>query len=330
MTQEPAHVYLRHGLAPFFRLRRADLEAGLSAGLAAVDAALLGVPWDGGVTYRPGARFAPYELRRVSALLQSYHPGHAIDVFARLRTVDAGNVPLAPFGPAAAREAVEASVAALVDAGTRPFLVGGDHSITLPALRALARRHGPLAMIHIDAHLDTSTAATWGEAIHHGTVIRNACDEGQIARHQLYQLGVRATWATSSDGDYACEHGGRRYGVDRITDTGAATLAQQIARGLGDHPVYVSLDVDAIDPAFAPGTGTPVPGGLSSREALALLRGLAGINLVGMDLVEVCPALDHADITLHLGAALLYEGLALAAIAVRDRSLVTSGPVTHT
>ncbi|WP_437953308.1 agmatinase [Sorangium sp. So ce296] len=321
MSQQRAAAYLRHGQTPFFRLPTASFqEAGASA-YAGADAVLLGVPWDGSVTYRPGARFAPYELRRVSALVQSYHPGHGVDVFRALRVLDGGNVPFPPFHAESVRELVQASVDEVLAAGAVPFVVGGDHSIALPVLRALARRHGPVTVVHVDAHLDTSTAEVWGEPFHHGTPFRNAIDEGLLGRGALHQIGVRATWGHPEEGAFAAHAGATLYGMDRIDRDGASTIAAAIRAAAGDAPVYISFDIDGIDPAYAPGTGTPVPGGLTSRDAIQLLRGLAGINLVGMDLVEVCPALDHADITLHLGAHLLFEGLALLATRKVNRPL---------
>ena len=313
MRPSSAHSYIREGMIPFFRLPR--LEA--SADPAGLDVALLGVPWDGGVTYRPGARFAPYEVRRVSALVQGFHPGHGVDVFDALQVADAGNVAIPPFDAEGVRAAIEADVARLVEAGVRPFVVGGDHSITLPVLRALARQRGPVALVQVDAHLDTSTAALWGSEFHHGTVVRNACDEGLIAAGALHQVGIRASWGAPEDGDYALAFGGVIHYADSVMDRGVDLLAASIREALVGRPVYLSIDVDGVDPAYAPGTGMPVPGGLTSRELLRLLRGLRGLDIAGMDVVEICPALDHADITAHLGATLLHEGLALVAAGAR-------------
>ncbi|MEZ4454341.1 MAG: agmatinase [Nannocystaceae bacterium] len=319
MQPSSAHAYIRSGQIPFFRLPCADLAAEARA-RAEVDAVILGVPWDGSVTYQPGARFAPYEVRRVSALVQPFHPRHRIDVFQALRTVDGGNVAVPPFDPRGARQAIQGEVERILALGARPFVVGGDHSVALPVMRALAARHGPLALVHIDAHADTSTSLIWGESIHHGTVIRNACDEGLVARGMLFQIGVRAPWGDRGDGDFARDQQAVVYAIDDVHDAGVGAIARAIVTAIGDRPTYLSLDIDGIDPAFAPGTGTPVPGGLTASEALRLLRSLAGLRLVGMDVVEICPALDHADITVHLGAALLYEGLALAALDRRART----------
>jgi agmatinase len=309
MSQQSAFEYLGHGQTPFFRLPSAPVAAGVPAGTGAV---LLGVPWDGGATYRPGARLAPYEVRRVSALVQGWHPGHRLPVFERLRAVDGGNVAFPPFDPGAVRERIEATVAAIALAGAVPFVVGGDHSVALPSMRAVARRHGKLVVVHVDAHHDTSGPEVWGERFHHGTPLRHALEEGLVA--QLHQIGIRGPWGSAADGELAAAHGARTWGPDAVAERGALRIAADVRAAAEGRPVYITFDVDAVDPAFAPGTGTPVPGGLASREALDLLRGLAGVDLVGMDVVEVCPPLDHADVTAHLAAHLLFEGLALAAL----------------
>lgn len=279
--------------------------------------ALLGVPHDGGATYQPGARLAPYHVRRVSALVQGHHPEHALDVFRRLRCVDGGNVVFPPFDRAAMRAAVEAEVDQLAAAGTTPVVIGGDHSVTLPVLRALAKRHGALAVVHFDAHLDTSGPEAWGDEFHHGTPLRHAIEEGLIEDGQLYQLGVRGPRGSAEDDALVRRRGHTLIGAEQVGDRGARRVASELRERIGARPVYVTFDLDAIDPSFAPGTGTPVPGGLTAREALALLRGLAGLDVRGADLVEYCPPLDHADITAHLSAHLVWE--VLAAIAVGRR-----------
>jgi agmatinase len=313
MAQQAAFEYLGHGQAPFFRLPASPIAAGPPP--AGARAVLLGVPFDGGTTYRPGARLAPFDVRRVSALVQGFHPGHSVRPFDELGAVDGGNVVFPPFDPAAMRGAVQAAVAAVLEAGAVPFLVGGDHSIALPALRAVAARHGPLAVVHVDAHLDTSGPETWAEPFHHGTPFRHVLDEGLVAEGELHQVGIRGPWGSADDAEPGRRRRARVYSMDEVSSRGVGAVAAEIRRAVGDRPTYLSFDVDAVDPAFAPGTGTPVPGGLTSREALELVRALAGTRLAGMDVVEVCPALDHADVTSHLAAHLLFEGLALAALA---------------
>jgi len=274
---------------------------------------LLGVPYDGGTTYQPGARLAPYEIRRLSALVQSWHPGLEVDVFAGLRAVDGGNVAFPPFDREAVRDLVHREVAAIHGAGAVPLVIGGDHSVALPAMRAASAAHGPLAVVHIDAHLDTSGPEVWGDAHHHGTPLRHAIKEGLVVRDQLYQLGIRGPWGTCEDDGLSRGHGATIVGTDEISVRGAASVAAEVKRRVGDRAVYLTFDIDAIDPAFAPGTGTPVPGGLTSREAFQLVRGLAGCRLVGADLVEVSPPLDAHDRTSSLAAYLLFEMLAVLA-----------------
>ena len=316
MSQASALEYLRDGQTPFFRLARAS-AACLPAGARA---ALLGVPTDLGTTYQAGARLAPFHVRRVSALLQGWHPSRTLEAFEATGAVDAGNVVFPPFDRAAARDAVEAAVRDVLLQDAAPFLVGGDHSITLPALRAAARRHGPLGLLHLDAHLDTSGPETWGDAWHHGTPIGHAIDEGLVAHGMLWQVGLRGPWGAAADGVPGDRVAARRVDADAFARSGPAALAQAISSELAGAPVWITVDVDVVDPAFAPGTGTPVPGGPTSREVLALLRALRGLRIVGMDVVEVCPALDHADLTSTLAAHLLFEGLALHAEALVSRS----------
>jgi agmatinase len=322
--QQSALEYLSHGQTPFFRL---PVAAAPGAGpespgsatpppaFSHVDAVILGVPYDGGTTYQPGARFAPYHVRRVSALLQAFHPAHGIDVFDRVRAVDGGNVTAPPFDAELVRELVHARVGQVVEAGAVPFLVGGDHTIALPAMSAVAAKHGPLAVVHVDAHLDTSSGEVWGSEHHHGTPLRHALARGLIEPGQLYQIGLRSTWSGDGDGRVGDEHRARRFPMEILERSGIEGVAAEVRRCVVDRPLYLTFDIDAVDPAFAPGTGTPVPGGMSSRDAIRLLRGLAGLRLVGMDLVEVLPALDHADITSHLAAYLLYEGIALLGVS---------------
>jgi agmatinase len=311
MPQQSIAEYIRHGQTPFFRLPTRTLDFEDARPVRELDAAILGVPFDGGTTYQPGARFAPYQLRRVSALVQPYHMGHDFDVFAELSVADVGNIPVSPFNAAATREIIEVGVSTVVAGGAVPFVVGGDHSITLPCLRAVSRCHGPVALVHLDAHFDTTAPGAWMELFHHGTPIRNALGEGLISPGGLVQVGLRGSW--KGDDDDACtrKYDGRIVTAGTVAARGVEAVAASIRDQVGDRPTYLSIDIDVVDPAFAPGTGTPVPGGLTSREVLGLVGALRGIGLVGMDLVEVAPALDHADITSLLGAHLLFEALAL-------------------
>ena len=287
--QHSALEYIRGGVSHFFRLPALD-ERERNPG-----AVLLGVPYDLGSTHHPGSRFAPWAVRSASVTLGSWHPTHQLDVFGTLGCVDGGNVVFPPFNPALARAEIERHVGAVAKGGSRPFVVGGDHSIALPMARALKAVHGPLAIIHVDAHLDTSPPDTWAEEHHHGTPLRHCLTERLAS--SLFQIGVRAPWHHPEEGALAAFHSTASFGVETVAELGPTAVAREIRERVGDAPVYLSFDVDAVDPAFAPGTGTPVPGGLSAREALWLVRGLTGVNLVGMDVVEVCPALDVGEQT---------------------------------
>jgi agmatinase len=307
--------YIASGGTPFFRLPAPAVHASGEPSYAGTDAVLIGIPYDGGATIQAGARLAPYHVRRVSAFAQGHHLGHDIDVFAGLRAIDGGNLVAPPFDAALAREAIRQGIGRVVGEGAVPLVVGGDHSITLPILRALAAAYGPVAVVHVDAHLDTSDGTLWGDDYHHGTPFWHALTESLIRPGGLHQIGIRASAASAAEARFSREHGARVYAIDEVCDRGIDAIAAEVRRAVANAAVYVSIDVDGIDPAFAPGTGTPVPGGLTAREAIRLLRGLAGIRIVGMDVVEVLPALDHADITSHLAAQLLFEGLALTALA---------------
>jgi agmatinase len=269
----------------------------LGAGLV-----FLGVSYDGGTSQAPGARYGPYHVRRSSVYAIKW------DYLGNLpcRAVDGGNVVCPAYAPAEMRERVEAEVHKIA-ASAVPFLVGGDHSVSLPAMRALAKKHGPLAVVHVDAHTDTvgKSELMGPDEYHHASPMRHALKEGLIERGQLYQLGIRA----GVDPEITAEYDVHVSSADDLLEARIPTLVSEIRARIGARPTYVSFDIDAVDPAFAPGTGTPCPGGLSSREALRLVRCLAGVRLVGMDVVEVLPALDHHDCTGLLAAAVLMEGV---------------------
>jgi agmatinase len=305
--------FLRAGQTSFFRLPVARPDGGpLDDALRGARAAILGVPWDGGVTIHPGARHAPFAVRQASVVLPGFGPDAGVDVFRFLRAVDAGNVAVTSLLPELAATTIESDVADIMRGGAAPFLVGGDHSITLPALRAVAKARGPVGLVHVDAHADTSDGSMWGGVSHHGTWLRQALSEGLVDGKRLIQIGLRGPW--KDDEEHAVVHaaGGRIVTVDDFDAVGGAGVAELARRTVGDAATYLTIDVDAIDPAFAPGTGTPVAGGLTSREVLRLVRALARVQLVGMDVVELCPVLDVGGATALLAAHLLFEGLAIA------------------
>ena len=280
--------------------------------LTGVDVAILGVPFDGGASYRPGARLGPREIRAQSSLIRPYSYFQKVAPFERLNVVDAGDVDAPMTSIEGCYAAVEAAIGAVAAAGVVPLVAGGDHSITLPVLRALARRHGPLGLVQFDAHIDTWDEY-FGSKYFHGTPFRRAIEEGLLAPGRFVQVGIRGPMYGEDDFAFQNEHGVvvidieqvRAQGVDRVMDLVRAQL---------DGPTYVTFDIDAVDPAFAPGTGTPEVGGLTSLEAQRLVRGLAGVEIVGADVVEVSPPFDGpGQITALLAANLLFELLCVIA-----------------
>lgn len=275
--------------------------------LAGADVAVTGIPLDIATTFRPGARLGPAAVRAASVQLnERLHPW-GFGPCERLRVIDIGDCALDLHRAATVPAAIEAHAQRVLDAGLTLLSLGGDHYVTLPLLRAHARRHGaPLALIHFDAHCDTWPDDS-PDALNHGTMFYRAVHEGLIDPRRSVQVGIR-TW----NDDFM---GFSVLGADRIHQLNPGAVAELIRERVGDDPVYLTFDIDALDPAFAPGTGTPVPGGLSSAQALAILRGLAGIRLIGMDVVEVAPPFDHAEITALAAAHVAAELLCLRALA---------------
>jgi agmatinase len=273
-----------------------------------VDVLICGAPFDGGTTFRPGARFGPRAVRAASALTRGFHPAQGVDLFDALRCADGGDVLCVPMSIERSLENIRARVAEIAAAGALPALVGGDHSITLGALRALAAVHGPLGLVHFDAHCDTYGPA-WDIDLHHGTVFRNAAEEGLLRAADVLQIGIRGPFTAANDLDSSRSLGFGLVMVDEVK-RGLAAVEAQLKALAGRGKFYVSFDMDAVDPAYAPGTGTPVPGGLTSYEALSLVRALAGLDIVGCDVVEISPDHDVSGITALLAATVLAELLA--------------------
>ena len=273
-----------------------------------VDVVIVGAPFDGGTSYRPGARFGPRGVRQASALTRGFHPDPGLDLFDHLRCADGGDIAAVPLSIDETLTRIATRIEEIARAGAVPAMVGGDHSVTLGALRALARVHGPLALVHFDAHSDTYGPA-WGFDVHHGTIFRNAVEEGLLRPSEVLQLGIRGPLTESHDLAFAQKTGFEIVTVDDIKrDLDAARARLQRFRPRG--PVYVSFDLDCMDPAYAPGTGTPVPGGLTSYEALALARSLVGLEIVGLDVVEISPDHDPSGNTSLLAATVLAQLLA--------------------
>jgi agmatinase len=281
--------------------------------LAGVDAAAVGIPFDTGTSFRPGPRFGPEAIRSASALLRPFHPAHRVDVVEALDVVDYGDVPVAPGDTPGSLERIEAGLAPLAEAGIFTMGLGGDHTITLAELRAHARRHGPLALVQLDAHADTWDEY-FGMKVFHGTTFRRAVEEGLVDPHASVQAGMRGSLYTADDERLSTDLGFRLIPAEELRALGPERYAEEVRARVGDRPVFLTFDVDFLDPAFAPGTGTPEVGGFSTAEALAFLRALHGIRLAACDVVEVSPAYDGpGQITALAAANVLFELLALRA-----------------
>lgn len=279
-----------------------------------VDIAVVGVPFDTATSFRPGARFGPEGIRSASTLLRPYHPPQEVDVFERQSVVDWGDLPVTPGNAVRTLEQIADGVGGLVAAGITPIVLGGDHSIVLGELRAHAARHGPLALVLLDAHADTWDNY-YGERYFHGSPFRRALEEGLLQPERSLLAGMRGPLYGPEDLDEARGMGFEIWSCDELRATPPAEYAARVRERVGDAPAYLSFDIDVIDPAFAPGTGTPEVAGLLPHEALAFLRSLRGMRFVGFDVVEVSPAYDTAGQTTALVAANVgYEFLALKAL----------------
>ena len=291
------------GIPSFFRVPRAESAQGL-------DAALFGIPYDAGASFRPGARFGPRGVREMSMRIPSANPRLGLDPLKDFRTADIGDLcPDHVFDLSRALDELRALAGSVAATGAAPVACGGDHGVSLPVIEALAERLGePLGLVHFDAHADTAEAEH-GSAVSHASPFRNAVLSGALDPKRCVQLGIRGgddfLW------EFSHASGMRVIGMDEFETLGAPGALAEVRRVVGTGPVYVSFDIDALDPAFAPGTGTWEMGGLTSREALALVRGLAGLDVRGGDVVEVAPDLDHAGVTAWAAANLLYEILCL-------------------
>lgn len=294
------------GPAGFARLPRLDQ-------VEHADIVVAGVPFDSGVSYRSGARFGPNHIREASRLLRPYHPALDVSPFEVAQVADAGDIAVNPFDIREAIDTIQAAALDLTSAGSRLVTLGGDHTIALPLLRAAAERHGPVALLHFDAHLDTWDTY-FGAEYTHGTPFRRAFEEGVLDTEALSHVGTRGPLYGKRDLE-----DDRRFGFGIVTSAdvyrqGVDEVVAKLRDRIGDRPLYISIDVDVMDPAHAPGTGTPEAGGITSRELLEILRGFRGLNLIGADVVEVAPAYDHAEITGVAASHLAYDLVSLLAI----------------
>ena len=269
------------------------------------DIAVVGIPFDAGVSYRPGARFGPAAIRAASKLLRPYNPAVDLSPFAVQQVVDAGDLSINPFSLEEAVINIEQAARELRERASRLLVLGGDHTVALPLLRAVASQE-PVAVVHFDAHLDTWDSY-FGAAYTHGTPFRRASEEGLLDTSACVHVGTRGPLYGARDLIDDRDLGFAVLPATEIDALGATGVAERIRARVGDRPIYVSIDIDVLDPAFAPGTGTPEAGGMTSRELLAVLRGMAGLRIVGCDIVEVAPVYDHAEITSVAASHVAYE-----------------------
>ncbi|WP_460792967.1 agmatinase [Nocardioides maradonensis] len=291
------------GFATFARLPRLD-------DLGDADTVIWGVPFDTGVSFRPGARFGPSHIRQSSRLLRPYNPAQDSEPFARAQVADGGDLGVNPFDIGEAISQIEGAARELSGTSRSLVTIGGDHTIALPLLRVQAERHGPIAVLHFDAHLDTWDTY-FGAPYTHGTPFRRASEEGLIDFEHSMHVGLRGPLYSRLDLDESEKLGFAAVNCRDFARQPLDDIINRVRARLGDRPVYVSLDIDVLDPAFAPGTGTPEAGGLSSMQLLEVLRGLEGLNVIGADIVEVSPAYDHAEITGIAAAHTVYELLSI-------------------
>jgi agmatinase len=282
---------------------------------AGVDAVVMGIPYDSGaIGNRSGARFGPRNIREASLSLWGYHRLFRLNPVEQLSVVDYGDVHVNPADPTETAQSIRQAARDVLSGGATILALGGDHSITLPLLAAHAEKFGPLALVHFDAHLDTED-----DAVNHGSVFRHAVRQGLIDVSAWLQIGIRGPMLYADDVVQSEQLGAKVLPIEECLEQGPEAVLKEIHGRVGSRPVYVTLDIDVVDPAFAPGTGTPEVGGFTSYQMLRLIRGLQGLHLIGMDLVEVCPPFDPADTTAILAANLVFECLSL--MALRSRSV---------
>jgi len=277
-----------------------------------VDVAILGIPFDTATTHRVGSRFAPGEIRNCSRLLRPYNPAQDVAVFEYCSAIDYGDVNVVPGFIEKTYEKIVEQMEPLFDAGVIPIAMGGDHSVTLAELRAANKKYGKLALIQFDSHCDVWDEY-FGEKYNHGTPFRRAVEEDLLSAEHSIQLGIRGSLYSPTDLDAARNLGFEIVTARELAAEGIGKVTELIRTRVKDYPVFLSFDIDFVDPAYAPGTGTPEVGGPTSSEALEIVRGLAGLKFIGFDLVEVIPQYDSGEITSLLAANLMYEFLSLVA-----------------
>ncbi|MEN8841812.1 MAG: agmatinase [Octadecabacter sp.] len=291
------------GLQTFMRLPDAASAEGLDVGF-------IGIPMDIGTSWRSGTRFGPKQLRQESAMIRPYNIQTGAAPFDSLQCADLGDIAINTFSLADSLKIIEAKYDEILKHAVVPMGLGGDHSLTLPILRAMAKKHGPVALVHVDAHADVNDEM-FGERETHGTVFRRAYEEGLITPSKVWQIGLRGTGYTAEDFTEAADWGFNQRLASSLWHKPLDTLGKEIVSSIGDQPCYITYDIDSLDPSFAPGTGTPEIGGLSTMQAMELIRNLRGLNIVGCDLVEVSPPYDTTGNTALTGANIMFEMLSI-------------------
>lgn len=286
--------------------------------LEGLDFVIIGIPFDTASSYRSGSRFGPSAIRNISAMMKPNNVIHGVNIFENLKGADYGDINIMPGYILPSYEAIEKELQPIVDAGIIPIALGGDHSITLAEMRAVAKKHGKLSMVHFDSHADINDEV-FGQKYNHGTPFRRSLEEGLVDSSHSIQIGMRGSLYDPKEHEMARDLGYELIPAHEMFTMDSKAIALRIKERVGDRPVFLTFDIDFVDPAYAPGTGTPEVGGPTSREVLAIIRELTDLNFVAFDVVEVLPAYDHGEITSYLAANICFEFLSLLALQKKNK-----------
>lgn len=327
------YVPIDSGVTPRFAGYSTFMRLAAVANPSEVDIAIVGVPWDGGTTNRPGPRHGPRQVREMSSLIRRVHAVTKVSPYELCRVADVGDAPVNPVDLESSLASIESFFAQILRSGAIPLTIGGDHLSSLPVLRAVANKRA-LGMIHFDAHSDTIDAYFGGSRYTHGTPFRRAIEEGLLDPKRVVQIGIRGSTYSSDERDWPLQQGIRMISIEEFEDLGIEAVVTEARRVVGEDPTYISFDIDSLDPAYAPGTGTPEFAGFTSREVNRMLRGMRNLNLVGADVVEVSPPFDPSGATALAAANIAFELLCLLAEVVanqaaKERTAALATPDQH-